>query len=90
MNQLVMGGSVWLGRFDFGFPIAGPLSQKHLFPADPPKYSRLERDRIPHFAESRFRERAAKSGHKNAQPLWDAAAQQAEQGWMLPPTPLFF
>ena len=80
---------MWLGQFAYGFPIAGQLSQKHLFPADSPRYARLAMDRIFHLAASRFRERAAKYGHKNAHPLWDEATQQVGQGWLLPPTPLF-
>ena len=85
MRQLGMGCSTWLGQFAYAFPITGQLSQKHLFPAEPPKYERLTKDKIPHSSAARFRGRAAKSGHKNAQPLWGEEIQQVEKGVASPP-----
>ena len=46
MNQLGMGGSVRLGQFAFGFPIAGPMSQKYIcfrrIPLNAPAWQRIE------------------------------------------------
>ena len=59
-----------------------------MFPAEAPKYERLTKDRIPHSSGARFRDRAAESGHKNAQPLLGEAMQKVEKGRLLLPTPL--
>ena len=85
MGQLGMGGSTWLGRFAYGFPITGQLSQKRLFPAEPPKYERLTKDKIFHSSAARFRERAAKSGHKNAQPHMGRGGASSGKGVASPP-----
>ena len=90
MGECGMGGSHWLDQFAFGFPITGVLSQKHLFPVD----EKVDvKDTLPlaelfSSAGSRFRERAAKSGHKNSRLLWDEALAQVEKGWLLPPAEL--
>ena len=90
MGVCGMGGTRWLDQFAFGFPITGLLSQKFLFgvddKADPSAI--LPLPELFKTAASRFRERAEKSGRKNAQPLWDEALEQVKKGWLLPPAEL--
>ena len=87
-NQLGMGGSAWLDQFAYGFLITGQMSQKHLFPAAPPKYDRVAKDRIPHASAARFRERAAKSGQKNDQPHMGRGHASSGKRAGASPTPL--
>ena len=84
-----LGGQRWLCQFAKGFPITGELSQKSDFPIskkDAP--TPIQRREVFRTAEARFRERATKSGMKDAQPLWNEAAQQVRLGWLTPPVPL--
>ena len=82
-----MGGSAWLGQFDFGFPIDGALSQRFAYHADGKVKGRISSSQLFQAASNRFRERAPNSGNKHAQLLWGDALAQAEKGWLLPPTP---
>ena len=85
LRQLGVGGEAWLGQFAFGFPITGKLSQRFLFPQAKKSAAGIPRDDLFSSAAARFRERAAKSGLKNAAPLWDEAMEQVKEGWLLPP-----
>ena len=88
MRQHGMGGQHWLGQFAVGFPITGRLSQLHTYEVDDSVIPPLNRDQLYDTAVPRFRERAAKSGHKNAQVLWDEAMAQVKSGWLMPPPQL--
>ena len=88
LRQLGVGGEAWLDQFAFGFPITGKLSQRFLFPQAKKSTAGIPRDGLFSSAAARFRERAAKSGMKNAAPLWDEAMEQVKEGWLLPPVPL--
>ena len=65
-----LGGQRWLCQFANGFSITGERSQKGVFPPAPEEklHPRIPRAEISRSAEARFRERAAKSGVKNAGP----------------------
>ena len=84
MNQLDLGGSKWIKQFIHGFRLTGTFSQKSTFPLDP----RVTADeQVPLKAifgssQQRFWERSAKSGHKNANALWNEAMEQCEKGWL--------
>ena len=82
-----LGGSRWHGRLFFGFPINGPHSQRFRFPGDGKAANRIPP--VYRYANSpaRFRERAAKLGHKNAQIPRDDSLDQAGEGRLIPPTP---
>ena len=90
MKECGIGGSRWLDQFAFGFPIAGVLSQKHLYPTDEKvgPSAAIPVTELFSTAGSRFRERSAKSGHKNAQQLWGEALEQVQKGWLLHPAEL--
>ena len=88
MRDFGIGGEHCVGQFAFGFPITGGLSQKSLYPVGDNADRRISTSRLYVSAGSRFRERAAKSGHKNAQLLRDDAMGQAQKGWLLPPAEL--
>ena len=68
-----LGGSRWLGQFDFGFPIADRLSQTHLFEPDGKDAERIPPAQLYDAARPQFRVRDAKSGHK--QPMCYGANQ---------------
>ena len=85
-----LGGQRWLCQFANGFSINGGLSQKGVFH---PSHEENPQPRTPRVelcrsADVRFRERAAKSGVKNAGPLWKEALEQVEKGWLSPPSQL--
>ena len=69
MSQHGLGGSRRLDQFAFGLPIAGHLSQIHLFAPDGENAEQLPPTQLYGTDRPRFRERAAKSGKKNAQVL---------------------
>ena len=84
-----IGGSAWLDQFAVCFPITGTISQKGVYPVDPsagppPKSfsSIFETSSI------RFRERAAKSGCKNAAELRGEALGHVKSGWLEEPIKL--
>ena len=90
LRQHNLGGARWLGQFAFGFPITGSLSQRYTYDlADRDKLKdRIPRSQLFEAASLRFRERAAKYGHKDAQVIWGEALQQVEKGWLFAPHPL--
>ena len=88
LHQLYVGGEAWIDQFAYGFPITGPLSREFLAPRWEKSASRLPVLEIFATSASRFRERAAKYGMKNASPLWAEAMEQVEEGWLLGPVPL--
>lgn len=87
-RQLGLGADRWLDQFAVGFPITGTLSQVKAFPHKPPKGDFIQKDTIYKTAEARFRERAPKSGWKNAEALWKEAMEQHSMGWLAAPVPL--
>ena len=82
-----LGGDRWMLQYIFGFPTTGVLSQAGVFPffeqARPPMPTAL----LWKYPIRSFRERARASGHTNADPLWEEALSQVEQGWLCPPFP---
>ena len=88
MKQFGVGWQRWIRQFPMGFPIAGSLSQHFAFDRGK-KIKPLEpRHLLFDSAASRFRERATKSGHANAQQLWGEATTQVGEGWLPPPVPI--
>ena len=83
-----IGGVAWLDQFAFGFPITGKLSQTSVYPTDPKVPEPKAMAAIFPSAAARFRERAAKSGYKNADKLWSEAMQQVDKGWLHQPVKL--
>ena len=88
--QCDCGGSAWLQQFLFGFPLVGRLSQSHCYPT---KLKEASKKPVPipklfNTNASRFRDRASKSGFKNANALWSEALEQCEKGWLTRPFPL--
>ena len=84
MHQLDLGGSKWIKQFTHGFRLTGTFSQRHTFPVDPRV---VTSDTVPLKAifsssQQRFTERAAKSGYKDANALWDEAMEQCQKGWI--------
>ena len=65
-----IGASGWLGQFAYGFPISGKIPLKHMPQYKRPKKSTMRTRHLFSSDESRIRERAAKSGRKNAISLW--------------------
>ena len=67
-------GQHWIRQFIFGAPLNGSLSRKHLCPMKPEEMeSLLGASAIWAQSQARFRGRLARSGYKNAAPLWDEA-----------------
>ena len=83
-----IGGALRLGRFPRGFPMAGALSQKGVFALSKLDETALFPTLLFRTAAARFRERAAKSGMKNAARLWSEATEQVDKGWLFPPVEL--
>ena len=83
-----LGASKWMGQFAVGFPITGDLSQDKAFPFKNPKERLLPMKQLFESAEDRFRERAPKSGWKNANDLWKEAMDQHAKGWLAAPVEL--
>lgn len=83
-----MGCSRWMDQFATGFPITGALSQKGVFDLAQPGETALYRALPLRTAESRLRERAAKSGVKHAALLWADAMEQVEKGRLCAPVDL--
>lgn len=73
------GAGIWLGQFAFGFPITDHLSQKHLFAMDGQLGGRPGPEKLYETDRHRSRERAAKSGHKNAHVLRREAMAQVRK-----------
>ena len=87
-RQCGLQGRRWTRQFDFGFPVAGELSRRFAYERDRKYVDLLPRSALYESASARFKERAAKAGHANAQQLWGEAIQQVENGWLCPPEPL--
>ena len=87
-EQFGIGGARWLDQFAFGFPITGMMSQKGVYTPEEPKNTAINPAVLFQTAATRFRERAAKSGHKNASQLWEEANQLVTKGWLNPPVEL--
>ena len=92
MRDAQLGGSSWIRRFIFRFPLVGALSQNRAYPADsrPPSHERLSPAELFASARARFDERARKAGNKNAAALWQEACDQQTKGWLTPPFSLRF
>ena len=88
MRDFGIGGERWLDQFAFGFPITGEIPQKFPYPVDDNVDKRMPTAHLYEPTGPRFRERAAKSGHENAQLLWDEAMGQVQKGWLLLPAEL--
>ena len=85
-----MGGSSWIMQFLFGFPLTGRLSQRGCLPVRTKETSKTPEKlgKISRSAQTRFADRASKSGFKNCQLLWNEAHLQIEKGRLHPPFPL--
>ena len=68
-DQRGLGGGRWLDKFATGFPIAGTLSKNGAYSPAVPKNTAMGPDGLFLTDAPRFRERAHKSGHKNAPQL---------------------
>ena len=87
MCQLSTGGSAWVGRCAYGFPIDGSLPRKYLSPRGDMLEVRLPAREISLAdATDRFRGRAAKSDRENDPLLRTEDMEQAKE--VCPPLPL--
>ena len=79
-----------MDQFAFGSPITGTLSHRYTYylRGRDKLTDRIPRSQLFDTDSSRFRERAAKSGHKDAQVVWGDALEQVEKGRLFPPHPL--
>ena len=77
-----------MGQFAVGLPITGTMSQKGVCALDEPTTKAIDPAALFHMAATRPRERAAKSGHKNASQLWEEASQKVRKGWLISPAEL--
>ena len=72
-----LGGSRRRGQFSVGFPISGALPQNSVYDIDDKRLrGRIPRSQLFGAASSRFRERAAKSGHNDGQLLRGESLQE--------------
>ena len=83
MYEHNLGGTAWLDQFIFGFKLTRALSQQRAFP--PSDHMLKKKPKPLHIiAQSdadRFKERAAKSGYKNAESHRQESLDQQEKGW---------
>ena len=86
INQPGLGGSRRRDHCAYGVPITSRPSHRHVFAEDADARTRIPRKQLYTAESARFRDRADKSGFKNAHPLWGDALQQVEKGWLMPPT----
>ena len=79
-----LGGSRWCRKFLFGFELVGVLCQSGTSPVDPRANDLrpLAGRKISSSAHSRFRERPAASGRKNAELLRKEYLGQQAKGWL--------
>ena len=68
LHLLNIGGAAWVGQCAYGFPIAGTMSRKFMFPRGRKMSVLLPVNGIPDTSSDRSREWAAKSGMKNDAP----------------------
>ena len=73
-----LGGSRRLGQFAFGFPVACRITRRSVYDEDADTRAKIPRSHMFATAASRFRDRGAKSGFKNAQLLLGVALLQVE------------
>ena len=85
-----VGGTIWLQQFLFGFPLVGRLAQPRCYPFKlKDSLNKAEPlSKIRNTNNSRFSDRARKSGYKNAKALWSEAMGRCEKGWLNLPFPL--
>ena len=88
--QCQTGGTRWLQQFLYGFPLVGRLGQPRCYPFKPKESLKKAESTSKLFnsTQSRFADRACKSGFKNAKALWDEALDQCKKGWLNHPFPL--
>ena len=79
MRRRNLGGSRWLDQFAVGFPITGSLSRRHVYAVSDKSNVRIPRSQLFGAASARFRDLAAKSGHKDDQVWRGEPLQQAER-----------
>ena len=77
-----------VGPISLGFPITGSPPQRFTFEKEAAKFPRIPCKQLYVTAPTRFRDRVAKSGFKNAKAFRGESLQQMEKGWVMPPTPL--
>ena len=79
--QCQLGGSIWLQQFLFVFPLVGRLAQPRCFPVKPKEVIKRPEpiSKLSNMNASRFKDRACKSGFKNATSLWTEALGQCEK-----------
>ena len=77
-------GQRWIRQFALGFPITGALSQLKAFVKGKGVPPIAQTRRLFRSAPERFRGRAAKSGMRNAQQLWEEPAAHVGKGWLAP------
>ena len=82
MRNKDLGGAEWIKQFTFGFPIVGTLSQKGVYPTDPSIGQAPDLSEIWNLRTERFRNRATRSGWKDANALWGEAMGQVNRGWL--------
>ena len=73
-------GQRWMWQFANGFPIAGSLSQKPLFPGPKKDVSRIRQSELYDTARARFKERARRCGANDAQDISGEAIAQGGMG----------
>ena len=88
--QFDMGGDIWIQQFLFGFELVGALSKKDSYPVN---YKATLKKPFPQHklfnsSASRFRDRARKSGRKNAHALRAEAFHRTEKGRLTTPPSL--
>ena len=88
IRGLNVGGAAWIDQSSYGFPIAGKMSQEFLSPRGKQSTARIHVSDIFATSAARFRERDAKYGMKNADPMWAESMKQVGEGWILDPVPL--
>ena len=82
------GGSYLPDQFACGLPITGAPSHRYVSPPGDKVRDRIPPSQLFRTSARRVRERAAKSGFKDAHLMRGEALAQAKKGWILPPVAL--
>ena len=88
MRQCGLKGEKRIRQFPNGFQITGELSRKSAYELSKKYQTVIPLSCLYETAFARFKERAAKSGHANAQVMRGEALAKVGKGWLTPPVPL--
>ena len=87
LNELGMGGQVWVRQFTEGFPVIGEISEPGVYPEQQCADPELKPHQLLTNAKYRLKARMKSVTDPHEGKLWDDAVEQVEKGWLDGPFP---